>query len=90
MHYTYRHTMKACYLGYITQAIVNNLAPLLFIVFQNEFAISFEKIGRLVLMNFSTQILVDLFAVRYADRIGHRRLVVSAQSSKVVMSTTVI
>ena len=28
MHYTYRHTMKACYLGYITQAIVNNLAPL--------------------------------------------------------------
>ncbi len=78
MHYTYRHTMKACYLGYITQAIVNNLAPLLFIVFQNEFAISFEKIGRLVLMNFATQILVDLFAVRYADRIGHRRLVVSA------------
>lgn len=29
-------------------------------------------------MNFATQILVDLFAVRYADRIGHRRLVVSA------------
>lgn len=50
----------------------------MFIVFQNEFAISFEKIGRLVLMNFATQILVDLFAVRYADRIGHRRLVVSA------------
>jgi fucose permease len=78
MRYTYKHTLKACYLGYITQAIVNNLAPLLFVVFQNEFAISFEKIGRLILMNFATQILVDLFAVRYADKIGHRRLAVVA------------
>ena len=28
---TYRHTIAACYLGYITQAIVNYLAPLLFV-----------------------------------------------------------
>ena len=30
---TYRHTIAASYLGYITQAIVNNLAPLLFVTF---------------------------------------------------------
>ena len=32
----YRHTQYACYLGYITQAIVNNLAPLLFVIFQQN------------------------------------------------------
>ena len=30
----YNHTLNACYLGYITQAIVNNFAPLLFLTFQ--------------------------------------------------------
>ena len=28
MKFQYRHTMLACYGGYITQAIINNLAPL--------------------------------------------------------------
>ena len=32
-HFTYRHTMLASYVGYITQAIINNLAPLLFLTF---------------------------------------------------------
>ena len=27
-----RHTVSACYVGYITQAIVNNFAPLLFLL----------------------------------------------------------
>lgn len=72
MKYTYKHTLRACYLGYITQAIVNNLAPLLFIIFQDQFHISFEMIGRLILINFGTQIVADILAVKYADRIGYR------------------
>ena len=39
----YNHTRYACYLGYITQAIVNNLAPLLFVTFQDQFSVSLEK-----------------------------------------------
>ena len=58
--YTYKHTLHACYLGYVTQAIVNNLAAILFIVFQTQFAISFEMIGRLILINFTTQICADI------------------------------
>lgn len=73
MRYTYRHTLHACYLGYITQAIVNNLAPLLFIIFQNEHHLSFEKIGRLILINFGTQIITDFLAAKYVDRIGYRQ-----------------
>ena len=73
MKFTYRHTLHACYLGYVTQAINNNLAPLLFIVFQNQFGLSTEMLGRLILLNFTTQIVADLVAVRYVDRIGYRR-----------------
>lgn len=78
MRYTYKHTLRACYLGYITQAIVNNLAPLLFIIFQTQYQISFEEIGRLIFINFGTQIVVDLLAVKYVDRIGYRRAAIVA------------
>ena len=78
MNYTYKSTLHACYFGFITQAIVNNIAPILFIIFQDEFKISFEMVGRLILINFGTQIAVDFIAARYADRIGHRRAVVMA------------
>ncbi len=76
--YTYKHTLHACYLGYVTQAIVNNLAAILFIVFQTQFALSFEMIGRLILINFATQICADVFAVKYADRIGYRPTAIAA------------
>ncbi len=78
MKYTYKHTLRACYTGFITQAIVNNLAPLLFIVFQDKYNISFEMAGRLILINFGTQIAADYIAARYADRIGYRRAAVLA------------
>jgi fucose permease len=69
---TFDHTRRACYVGYITQAIVNNLAPLLFIIFQTRYAVSYERLGRLVLLNFATQLLTDLVAVTLADRTGYR------------------
>lgn len=78
MKYTFKHTLRACYTGFITQAIVNNLAPLLFIVFQDKYNISFEMVGRLILINFGTQIVADYVAARYADRIGYRRAAVLA------------
>ena len=71
-HFTYRHTMLASYVGYITQAIINNLAPLLFLTFQREFAVSLERIGLLITVNFSVQILVDFLATKWMDRIGYR------------------
>jgi len=78
MKYRYKHTVYACYAGYITQAIVNNLTPLLFVIFQEQFGLSYERLGRLVFLNFGVQILADLVAVRYADKIGYRKLTVLA------------
>ena len=78
MKLTYKHTVLASYIGYITQAIINNLAPLLFVTFNTRYGISLEKIGLLVSINFGVQILVDLLAARYIDRIGYRVGVVAA------------
>lgn len=79
-HYTYRNTTYACYRGYMTQAIINNLAPLLFIIFQTNFSISYEKLGQLVLFNFATQLLTDLWATKYADHFGYRKCMVAAHA----------
>lgn len=74
----YRETKYASYIGYITQAIINNLPPLLFIIFQQDLGISLEKIGLLISLNFGVQIITDLIAAKYVDRIGYRRAIMLA------------
>jgi fucose permease len=78
--YTYRNTTYACYRGFFTQAIINNLAPLLFIIFQTNFSISYEKLGQLVLINFATQLLTDIWATKYADRVGYRQCMIASHA----------
>lgn len=74
----YSHTIYASYLGYITQAIVNNLAPLLFLIFQNEFTLSLSRITFITTLNFAIQLLVDLISAKFVDRIGYRICIVMA------------
>lgn len=78
MRLSFRQTKYASYIGYVTQAIINNLAPLLFVIFQDEYQISVEKIGLLISVNFGVQIIVDFLAAKYVDRIGYRISVVAA------------
>lgn len=73
-----RATKYSCYLAYMTQAIIVNLAPLLFVVFRDEFGLSFTRIGQLILLNFATQIFADLIAMRFAHRLGFRALTIAA------------
>lgn len=75
----YKGTKIACYTGYIVQAIVANLAPLLFITFNRTFDISLTKITFLSGFNFAVQLLVDLIAARYAERLGYRKSVILSQ-----------
>ena len=78
MKLSYQHTVWACNFGFISQAVVNNLAPLLFVVFKEQFGLTDEQLGRLILMNFGTQIVADILATRYVDRIGQRICAVAA------------
>ncbi len=75
----YNHTLYACFIGYIIQAIVNNFVPLLFLTFQREYGISLEKISLLITLNFGVQLLVDFLAAGFTDRIGYRICVIAAQ-----------
>lgn len=78
MKLKHKHTIYASYTGYITQAIVNNFAPLLFLIFESEYNIPLEKITLLITLNFCVQLTVDLLSVKFADRIGYRRCIVAA------------
>ena len=60
----FKHTIYASYIGYIVQAIVNNLAPLLFLTFQRQYDISIEKIGLLITINFGVQLAVDMLVCK--------------------------
>jgi len=75
----YKKTLIACYLGFVTQAISANFAPLLFLMFKNTYGISFEKIALIPLTFYLTQLLVDFAATKFADKIGYRACVVASQ-----------
>lgn len=68
----YQKTIYACFTGYIVQAIINNFAPLLFLMFQSSYGIPLEKITLLVTFNFGLQLLIDLCSVWFVDKIGYR------------------
>ena len=74
----YNHTIVACFVGYIVQAIVNNFVPLLFLTFQRSYAIPLSQITLLVTLNFGMQLLVDLASVSFVDRIGYRASMILA------------
>lgn len=74
----YRRIVACCQLGMFIQAMVINLTPLLFIPLREEFGLTFEQIGRLVLINFLTQMLVDLACVAFSGRLPVKALVVGA------------
>lgn len=74
----YGDTLRASYVGYVTQAIVNNLAPLLFLIFQETYGITFRQITWLITMNFGIQLAVDLVSAAAVDRAGYKRSVVFA------------
>ncbi len=75
----YQKTLIACYLGFITQAISSNFAPLLFLTFKESYGISLEMIALIPMVFYLTQLLVDLVAVKFADIIGYRTFVVISQ-----------
>ena len=50
----------ACYSANITMSVVSSLSPVLFLTFRSLYGISYSLLGLLVLMNFVTQLIVDL------------------------------
>lgn len=69
----YKHTITACFIAYVVQAIVCNFAPLLFVSWEQEFNISIAQLTVVVTLTFFTQIAVDLLSAKYAERVGYKK-----------------
>lgn len=78
MNRNFKLTVYASYIGYITQAVVNNLAPLLFVIFRERFGISLAQITLLTTVNFLVQLSVDLLSAKFLDKLGYRVSIVMA------------
>lgn len=74
----FKHTFYASYCGYFVQAIINNFLPLLFLTFQRDFQLPYDKISLLIVINFGFQLVVDYFSASFIDRIGYRKCTIAA------------
>lgn len=79
MKKNYRKTLTACYLGFITQAIVANFTPLLFLKFHKDYQIPLGTIALISTVFFLTQLIVDVICSYVADRIGYRKCIVTSE-----------
>lgn len=74
----YKHTIYACFTGYVVQAIINNFIPLLFLTFQASYGIPLSKITFLVTFNFGLQLVIDFLSAGFVDKIGYRVSIILA------------
>lgn len=81
MPQNFKRTRIACYTGYVTQAIVVNLAPLLFVIFQNTYHFSLSYIAAITLVTFLVQIGIDLLSVKFIEKASFRALSVWSQAT---------
>ncbi len=77
----YTVTRLACYVGYVVQAVVNNFLPILFIVFQDTYGLSYEQLARIILFNFLTQMVTDFSAPKILSFTGYRKAAMLAHIS---------
>lgn len=56
----YTRTKRACFYTYLAMSSVFSLPPMLFVTFRETYGISYTLLGTLVLINFCTQLIIDL------------------------------
>lgn len=56
----YKYLKAACYTTNISMSVVSNISALLFITFRSLYGISYSLLGLLVVINFTTQLGIDL------------------------------
>lgn len=66
----YTRLKAACYFNSISMSVIANLSPLLFLGFHDLYGISYSLLGLLVLINFSTQLAVDLLLSFFSHKLN--------------------
>ncbi len=70
--FTYKSTAISCYIGFAVQAIINNFPSLLFVIFREQLGVTISDLASLVSVLFLTQLSVDIFSIKYVDKMGYR------------------
>ena len=71
----FKRTKLACYMAYFTMSTIFSLPPLLFVTFKETFDISYTLLGTLVLINFCTQLGVDLVFTVFSSKFNVHKIV---------------
>ena len=79
----YRKTKLACYLGFVTQAIVANFTPLLFMAFHREYEIPIADMALIPAVFYIVQLVTDLLCAKFKNINYRRSIIVSAITSAV-------
>ena len=75
MHVSWRRLKWACYTTNITMSVIGHLSPVLFLTFRTQYGISYSMLGFLVLVNFVTQLGVDIVFSFFSHRFPISRTV---------------
>ena len=73
----YNKTKRACYLGFVTQAIVANFTPLLFLIFHREYKISISSLALIPATFYVVQLLTDLLCAKFKNIDYRKSIIVS-------------
>ena len=87
MSLNYKHTIFASYVGYLTQAIVINFPPLLFVTLERDYGITMGRLSLLIAISFCTQLSADILAAKFSHRVNPRLFSVLAHVFAVVGMT---
>lgn len=71
----YKRTKLACYTSYFTMSSIFCLPPLLFVTFHETYGISYTLLGTLILVNFFTQLGVDLIFTLFSKHFSVSKIV---------------
>ena len=63
-----KHLKLACYSSNVTMSVAGNLSPILFLTFRTLYGVSYSLLGTLVLINFVTQLVIDLIFSFFSHR----------------------
>lgn len=74
----YSKTKRACYLGFVTQAIVANFTPLLFMVFHREYGVSIASLALIPAVFYVVQLLTDFLCAKFKN-INYRRSIIISE-----------
>lgn len=71
----YKRTKIACYSAYFTMSSVFCLPSILFVTLQNMYGVSYTLLGTLVLVNFCTQLAIDLIFTAFSKKFNPKKIV---------------